>query len=171
VSDGWTAAIAIAGVVGTLSAAFGVPMLTDHLQRKRDRQVAFRLVGGELAQIATALGGMLEQGRWPYASSVTEYFLPRRAWEAYQPTVALELKHTRDWETVALIYLWMLPVASLARENPGTPIDEGTKQRMIDIAPEAFRMARFLGYSKEMLGGADESPVIGGGATGGANAP
>lgn len=168
-SDGWTAAIAIAGVVGTLSAAFGVPMLTDRLRRRRERRVAFRLVGMELALIGAAIVRLLQLGRAPDSNDRIEQFLPRSAWDAYQAVLALELKDTSEWEAVAIIYLWTVPFVAHAQQNPGHPYDDEIKRNMGGVAADAFGMARRLGVTERIFPGSEESPFIAGGATGGAN--
>jgi hypothetical protein len=85
-----------------------------------------------------------------------------------QSRVALELKDTRDWETLSIIYGWVLPFRMHTLKPLGAPLTAAQRKGIAEIARESFRMAKELGVTKAMLAGADEDPLLAGGANGGA---
>src|SRR3954468_5718542 len=69
-----------------------------------------------------------EQGGTPDVPGTVEHFLPRSAWETYRAVVALELRNSRDWESISIIYVWMTPFEVHAAHNLGEAFTDRMKR-------------------------------------------
>jgi hypothetical protein len=158
-------ALGVAGILGTLAAAFGVPTLQDRQQRKRASKIGRRLVAGELAEIGVNLASILDAQRMPSIAPDAR-FLPNESWEAHKGSLALDLPEAQ-WHDIWMVYSIAGTIRSLAMLNPGQPVSSDLLDESRNVASSAYEEALKLGFSKKLLG--DQHLRLGG-AKDGANA-
>lgn len=117
----WTAVVGVAGITGTVVAAFFAPPWTaakiEARREQLDRQAAARLVAHEVRILATQLNAIARLG---FSKAITDT-LPTDAWTEHKATLARSLT-TAEWREIAKLYGRIWGFKGLA--DAGGPRDE-----------------------------------------------